>query len=60
MVSPKFGILRTGIFERAYLKETVTISDYKTFYTRFGDIFAYLCTIITALFLLKAGLKRKS
>lgn len=51
---------RTGIFERGYLKETVTISDYMTFYTRFGDIFAYLCAVITSLFLLKAVLRRES
>lgn len=48
----------TEIFEQAYLKGTVTISDYKTFYTRFGDIFAYICIVITSLFLLKAVLKR--
>ena len=50
---------RTEIFEQAYLKGTVAVSDYKTFYTRFGDIFAYICLIITSVFWVIAFLKRR-
>lgn len=45
-------ISRTGIFEKGYIKkriETPGIDSPPTFYTRFGDLFAYLCALITSL-----------
>ena len=47
----------TGIFERGYIKAQVYISDFKTFYTRFGDIFAYICAISTTLLLIKGAIR---
>ena len=44
-------IKRTGLFERRNLTATIMTDSTITFYTRFGDLFAYL-SILTALFLL--------
>lgn len=44
-------IKRTGLFERRTLTATIKTDPTLTFYTRFGDIFAYL-SILTALFML--------
>ncbi|MBM2838958.1 MAG: acyltransferase [Deltaproteobacteria bacterium] len=41
----------TGIFERGYLKAQVYVSGSKSFYTRFGDLFAYVCAIATLVLL---------
>jgi apolipoprotein N-acyltransferase len=49
---------KTGLFERGYLKGKVKASNQKTFYTRFGDIFSYLCLLITSLFLSKAFMRK--
>jgi len=49
-------ISRTGIFEKGYLKnrlETPGIDSPITFYTRFGNLFAYLCALITSLIFAK-------
>lgn len=42
----------TGIFERSYLKASVYVSGSKSFYTRFGDLFAYICAIATLVLLI--------
>ncbi len=44
-------IKRTGLFERKTLTATIKTDSTLTFYTRFGDLFAYL-SILTALFML--------
>jgi len=44
----------TGIFERGYLKASVYVSGSKSFYTRFGDLFAYVCAIATLVLLIVA------
>ena len=49
-------ISRTGIFEKGYIKnriETPGIDSPITFYTRFGNLFAYLCALITSLIFAK-------
>ena len=44
-------IKKTPLFKRQTLTATIMTDPTVTFYTRFGDLFAYLC-ILTALFLL--------
>ena len=44
-------IKRTALFERRTITATIRTDPTVTFYTRYGDLFAYLC-ILTALFLL--------
>ncbi|MDO8684791.1 MAG: nitrilase-related carbon-nitrogen hydrolase, partial [Armatimonadota bacterium] len=36
----------TGIFQRKTIMQTIAPRTEKTFYTRFGDWFAYLCTML--------------
>jgi len=36
---------RTNLFEEAVLKESVKISNDKTFYMLYGDVFVYICTL---------------
>ncbi len=48
-----------GLFERGILRGAVRLSSrYGTFYTRFGDLFAYLCLAVSAAGLVLAGLRR--
>ncbi len=42
-------IEKTGIFKEAVLVGKVPIMRTSTFYTRFGDLFAYLCIMVMAL-----------
>ena len=43
----------TEIFTRTYVSGEINIgSTQKTFYTRYGDIFAYICSIVTILLIL--------
>ncbi|MDP2645257.1 MAG: apolipoprotein N-acyltransferase [Desulfobacterales bacterium] len=44
----------TPLFQEASLTRPVSILTEKTFYTRFGDLFAILCLITTALLALRA------
>lgn len=37
----------TGLFTRQALTENVTTDSTRTFYTRYGDLFSYLCIIIS-------------
>ena len=39
----------TPIFTRTVITETVTTDNYRSFYSRFGDLFIYFCSIITIL-----------
>lgn len=50
---------KTGIFVRSHIKGEVAVSGNKTFYTRFGDIFAYLCAISASLFMVSAIYKKR-
>jgi len=40
---------RTGLFEEAFLNGEVRAGTAGTIYTRFGDVFAILCLVVTAL-----------
>ena len=54
----KGHILQTsGIFVEADLMQALTPGSTKTFYTRYGDIFSYLCVIFTLILL--AGYPKK-
>jgi len=41
------------IFTEAYLSQTLTPGSKKTFYTRYGDVFSYLCCLVGILVLVK-------
>jgi len=38
-------VSRTEIFEQAVLSGNIGIYDYDTFYTRYGDLFVYICIV---------------
>ncbi|HEX9758008.1 MAG TPA: apolipoprotein N-acyltransferase [Nitrospiria bacterium] len=38
---------KTNLFERTTLRETLFLNHEKTFYTQFGDIFAWVCVIMS-------------
>ncbi len=41
----------TSLFEETVMTQSVPAMQIRTFYTRYGDIFAYLCIFITIIFL---------
>jgi len=43
---------RSGIFTEAHLTRTVIPGSTRTFYTRYGDVFAWLCALLTVAALL--------
>jgi len=47
----------SGIFTEAYLTQTLVPGNTKTFYTRYGDLFSYLCVILS-IFLLMPSPKK--
>ncbi|UCD84672.1 MAG: apolipoprotein N-acyltransferase [Deltaproteobacteria bacterium] len=49
----------TKIFTRDWLTGEVKVRVKQTFYTRFGDIFAWLCTLVSTVFIVMALFKRK-
>lgn len=55
-------IVRTGLFEKTFITEKVGIKNgaWTTFYTQFGDVFAYGCLVISVLFLLTRLKKRRT
>lgn len=50
---------RTTIFERSLIKGSVALSDNKTFYTRFGDLFAYLCVMLASFVIFSSFYKKR-
>jgi len=48
---------KTPIFTRTVLMESISTDNIRSFYSRFGDLFIYLCSIITII--LMADLRRK-
>jgi apolipoprotein N-acyltransferase len=48
----------TGLFTREALSGTIQISETKTFYTKYGDLFAYVCMGITVFLILILRLRR--
>ena len=52
-IDAKGRILETsGIFTEAYLTRTLVPGSTKTFYTRYGDVFAWLCVLVTVVVVL--------
>lgn len=45
-------INKTKLFERTYLIENIKINDKISFYTKYGDIFAYICIVISLIFII--------
>ncbi|MGB9892212.1 apolipoprotein N-acyltransferase [Thermodesulfovibrio yellowstonii] len=45
-------ISKTKLFERVYLVEDIHENDKVSFYTRYGDIFAYVCIIFSLIFII--------
>jgi apolipoprotein N-acyltransferase len=57
-IDAKGRILDTSaIFTEAHLTHTLALGGAKTFYTRYGDVFSYLC-LLTSIFLLAKPLRR--
>src|SRR4030066_784856 len=55
-ISPKGEILQTSpIFEESLLIRNIVPSDTKTFYTQYGDLFAYGAILITCIMLIKSA-----
>ncbi len=44
-------LAESQIFTEAFMTRTLTPGSTKTFYTRFGDVFSYLCVLATIVFL---------
>ena len=58
-VAPNGRITKAlGLFERGVLSGEVAVRRYTTFYTRFGDLFAYACLAVSAAACLIARLRR--
>ena len=50
----------TGIFTTAYVLGEINIgSSIKTFYTRYGDLFAYICCVVSLLLILSLIWRRR-
>jgi len=47
-----------GLFERGFLSGEILVRVGKTFYTEFGDVFAYLCLTASAATCTAARLRR--
>lgn len=45
-------INKTKLFERTYLIENVQTNEKMSFYTKYGDIFAYLCIVFSLIFVI--------
>ncbi len=60
-IDAKGNILQTsGIFVEADLMQALTPGSAKTFYTRYGDIFSYLCVIFTLALLTTPAMKQSA
>ncbi len=42
---------KTGIFERTFITENIRTDSTLSFYTKYGDLFTYICIILTVLLL---------
>ncbi len=58
-IDPRGKILREGrIFMEEAMSGTIRLSNQKTFYTLYGDVFAWLCSALSILFLVSALIKK--
>lgn len=59
-ISPSGRVVSAGpIFQPLHLTETVGLGAEKTFYTRFGDLFAFMCLAASSLFIVALFLQRR-
>jgi apolipoprotein N-acyltransferase len=55
IIDPKGKILKKGgIFAEESMNGTIRLSSHKTFYTLYGDLFAWICAILSLLILVNA------
>ncbi len=60
-IDPKGKILREGrIFTEEAISGTIRLSNQKTFYTLYGDVFAWICSALSVLSLVNALIKKAS
>jgi apolipoprotein N-acyltransferase len=60
IIAPTGEIMaRTPLFEQAVLDGTVHFMGYRTFYSQYGDIFAYICFAATGIFFIFKRRRRK-
>jgi len=58
-IDPTGKILKEGrIFTQEAMIGTIRLSDLKTFYTLYGDIFAWVCSALSILLLVNALVKK--
>jgi len=58
-IDPTGKILKAGrIFTEEAMSGTIRLSDLKTFYTLYGDIFAWVCSALSLLLLVNALIKK--
>lgn len=50
---------QTQLFKRQFLANIIKTDATKTFYTKYGDLFSYLCIVISVILLLNTSLWRK-
>ncbi|RKX33893.1 MAG: apolipoprotein N-acyltransferase, partial [Thermotogae bacterium] len=61
LISPAGNVTLAGpIFEPLQLSGVVGLGAEVTFYTRFGDVFAYICLLLSGFFLVFLILRRNS
>jgi apolipoprotein N-acyltransferase len=61
LIDPRGKILKQGgIFTEEAINGMVRLSNRKTFYTLYGDIFAWVCSLLSILLLLNALVKKAS
>ena len=60
IIDPRGKIVSRGdIFTEEALSGTIRLSNLKTFYTLYGDIFAWFCSVLSVLLLLSALFSRR-
>jgi apolipoprotein N-acyltransferase len=58
-IDPTGKILKEGgIFTEEAMSGTIRLSDLKTFYTLYGDIFAWVCSALSILLLVTARIRK--
>ncbi len=45
-------VKKTKLFERTFLVEDIFVNEKMSFYTKYGDIFAYICIVVSLIFVL--------
>jgi apolipoprotein N-acyltransferase len=59
-IDPKGRIINQGgIFTEEAMNEKIYLMKGRTFYTQYGDIFAWLCSALSILFLANTMIRRR-